>query len=78
MLEEVANALLTGCRRGRQDGEATDAAHALFRILPVQIMDDQQELDHAWELSRRYDEHPVYDLLRAAKMDGIVSPDEWH
>ncbi len=50
MLEEVANALLTGCRRGRQDGEATDAAHALLRTLPVQIIDDQQELDRAWEL----------------------------
>ncbi len=23
-------------------------------------------------------EHPGYDLLHAAKMDGIVRPDEWH
>ena len=31
MLEEVANALLTGCRRGRWDGVAADAAWELSR-----------------------------------------------
>jgi len=35
MLEEVANALLTGCGRGRQGGEATDAAHALLRAAKI-------------------------------------------
>ena len=66
LLEEVSNALLTGCRRGRWDGASADHAFALLRELPVELLDDRRDLDRAWELSRRYDEHPVYDMVYVA------------
>jgi predicted nucleic acid-binding protein len=66
MLEEVANALLTGVRRGRWDGEAADRAFADLRDLPVDLVDASADLHQAWELSRRYDEHPIHDFLYVA------------
>ncbi len=66
VFEEVANALLTGVRRGRWDGEAADTSFHLLRRLPVQLVDVPADLDRAWELSRRYDEHPVYDMVYVA------------
>lgn len=64
--EEVANALATGIRRGRWDGAAADRAYGLLQALPVLTLDEPHDLDRAWELSRRYDEHPVYDLIYVA------------
>ena len=66
LLEEVSNALLTGVRRGRWDGAAADTSYELLTSLPVDLLDDRRDLDRAWELSRRYDEHPVYDLVYVA------------
>lgn len=66
VLEETANALLSGCRRGRWDGQAADDSFILLRTLPVDLRDERQDLDRAWELSRRYDEHPVYDMVYVA------------
>lgn len=66
LLEETANALVTGIRRGRWDGAQADEAFALLRQLPVRVVDVAADLDRAYELSRRYDEHPVYDLLYVA------------
>lgn len=66
MLEEVANALLTGVRRGRWDGTAADTAFRLLMTLPVETADVPEDVERAWELSRRYDEHPVYDMLYVA------------
>jgi predicted nucleic acid-binding protein len=64
--EEVSNALLTGCRRGRWEGAAADASFVLLRKLPVTLLHEDRDLDRAWELSRRYDQHPVYDMLYVA------------
>jgi predicted nucleic acid-binding protein len=66
LMEEVANALLTGVRRGRWDGVAADHAFADLRDLPVDLIDTPPDLDQAWELARRYDEHPIYDLVYLA------------
>ncbi|MBA2336279.1 MAG: type II toxin-antitoxin system VapC family toxin [Acidimicrobiia bacterium] len=66
LLEEVGNALLTGCRRGRWDGPEADRAFDALRRMPVQLRDDARTLDRAWELSRRYDNHPVYDMMYVA------------
>jgi predicted nucleic acid-binding protein len=66
LMEEVSNALLTGVRRGRWDGEAADRAFADLQDLPVDLVDTRSDLDQAWELSRRYDEHPIYDLMYVA------------
>lgn len=71
LLEEVSNALLTGCRRGRWDGGAADDAYALLLRLPVALIDDHSDRDRAWELSRRYDEHPIYDMLYVAVAERI-------
>jgi len=66
MLEEVANALLTGVRRRRWSGVEADAAFDLLTTLPVALADGGPDLDRAWELSRRYDEHPIHDMLYVA------------
>ena len=66
LLEEVSNALLTGVRRGRWSGAAADAAQALLRELPVRLIDEPRDLDRAWDLARRYDNRPIYDLLYVA------------
>lgn len=64
--EEVSNALLTGVRRGRWSGAAADAAQLLLRDLPVRLLDEPGDLDRAWDLARRYDNHPIYDLVYVA------------
>jgi predicted nucleic acid-binding protein len=66
LMEEVSNALLTGVRRRRWSGAAADAAHALLRDLPVRLVDEPRDLDRAWDLARRYDDHPIYDMLYVA------------
>ena len=66
LMEEVSNALLTGVRRGRWSGAAADSAQALLRDLPVRLLDEPRDLDRAWDLARRYDNHPVYDMVYVA------------
>jgi predicted nucleic acid-binding protein len=66
LLEELGNALLTGVRRGRWDGAAADRAFDDLRELPVELVDTRADVDAAWDLSRRYDEHPIYDLVYVA------------
>ena len=66
LMEETSNALVTGIRRGRWSGAAADAAFILLRQLPVSLVDQPRDLDRSFELSRRYDEHPVYDLVYVA------------
>jgi len=66
LMEEVSNALLSGIRRGRWSGTAADAARALLRRLPVRLVDEPRDLDRAWDLARRYDDHPIYDMLYVA------------
>ena len=58
--------MLTGVRRGRWSGLEADEAFLHLRKLPVQFLDDRADLDRAWELSRRYDEHPIYGMLYVA------------
>ncbi|MGI8522970.1 MAG: type II toxin-antitoxin system VapC family toxin [Nocardioides sp.] len=74
MLEEVANALLTGIRRARWSGTDADQAFSRLRELPVEMVDMPSDLDRAWELSRRYDEHPIYDLLYLALARRVDRP----
>jgi predicted nucleic acid-binding protein len=74
LIEEVTNALLTGCRRRRWDGRAADTAFTLLRRLPVELCDRPVDLDRAYELSRRYDEHPVYDMVYVALADRLGEP----
>ncbi len=66
LMEEVGNALLTGVRRGRWDGAAADVAFGLLRSLPITLRDEPGDLDRAWDLSRRHDEHPIYDMVYVA------------
>jgi len=66
LFEEVANALLIGVRRRRWSGAEADAAHRIVRDLPVRVVDDPRDLERAWELARRHDNHPVHDMLYVA------------
>ena len=66
LLEEVSNALLTGVRRGRWSGTAADIAHGLLRELPVRLADEPRDLARAWDLARRFDDHPIDDLIYVA------------
>jgi len=63
---ECASALAAGVRRSRWTGAAADAAYGLLTGLPVQTVSDRRYIDRAWEMSRRYDNHPVYDMLYVA------------
>jgi predicted nucleic acid-binding protein len=63
---ECASALVAGVRRNRWTGSDADTAYRLLMQLPVRTVGDRRHLDRAWELSRRYDNHPVYDMLYAA------------
>jgi len=66
LLKEVSNALVSGIRRKRWSGAAADASHTLLLQLPVRIADDYRDLVRAWELARRYDNHPLYDMVYVA------------
>src|SRR5260370_41682726 len=63
LFEEVSNALITGIRRRRWSGAAADGSHSLLARLPIRVTDDQRDLDRAWELARRPDNHPMYDMI---------------
>ena len=63
---ETANALLNGIRRGRWSGNDADRAHTLLDSLPVRAVNEERDVARAWELSRRYDNHPVYDMAYVA------------
>jgi len=80
LMEEVGNALLTGVRRGRWTGIDADQSFALLRSLPVSLIDGAVDQDRAWELSRRYDEHPIYDMVYVAVAertgDQLITADE--
>jgi predicted nucleic acid-binding protein len=71
LLEEVSNALVSGIRRKRWTGADADKAHALLLQLPVRIADDHRDLVRAWELARRYDNHPVYDMIYVALAERV-------
>jgi predicted nucleic acid-binding protein len=66
LLEEVSNALLTGIRRGRWSGPAADASQHVLLRLPVRFVDERRDIERAWDLARRYDNHPIYDMLYVA------------
>jgi predicted nucleic acid-binding protein len=63
---ETANALLTGIGRGRWDGAAADAALAKLAGLPMRSAETPSDRSRAFELARRYDNWPVYDMLYVA------------
>jgi predicted nucleic acid-binding protein len=74
LLTECANALLMGMRKGRWSGAAADMAFGFLVRMPIRLADDAQHLDRAWELSRRYDNHPIHDMLYVAVAEaaGVV------
>jgi predicted nucleic acid-binding protein len=74
LMEEVANALLTGVRRGRWTGADADRAFDHLEALPIELLDRPEDLSRAWDLSRRYDEHPVYDMVYLALAQRLDEP----
>ena len=66
LFEEVSNALISGVRRRRWSGAAADASRSLLLRLPIRVTDDRRDLDRAWELARRHDNHPIYDMIYVA------------
>ncbi len=63
---EASNVLLTGIRRGRWDGRAADSAFALIAQMPIRSADVLADRERAFELARRYDNWPVYDMVYVA------------
>jgi len=68
---ECASVLVAGVRRNRWTGSGADAAYETLKRLPLQAVSDRRHLERAWELSRRYDNHPVYDMLYAATAEAL-------
>src|SRR5712691_8389233 len=77
---ECASALVAGVRRNRWNGSDADAAYRLLVGLPLHAVSDRRHLERAWEMSRRYDNHPVYDMLYAAAAEAagtvLITADE--
>lgn len=71
---EVMNALLTGVRRGRWDGQAADAASGFAASLPISLHADPADRHRAWDLARRYDNHRIYDMLYVALAERLGEP----
>jgi predicted nucleic acid-binding protein len=71
---EVMNALLTGIRRQRWDGEAADQANAFLATLPVVVEDVDADRVRAWELARRFDNWPIYDMVYSAMAERLGEP----
>ena len=46
----------------------------------MRLADDHRDLDRAWELARRYDNHPIYDMIYVAlaerRATELVTADE--
>lgn len=66
LFEECLNALLTGVRRGRWSTVDADRSATLLSRLPIRIVDLESDRSRAWELARRYDNCPLYDMLYVA------------
>ena len=66
LLLEVASGLLRGVRRRLWTGAEADEGLGVLQKLPVRLVDDFRYLDRAWELARRYDNHPIYDMIYVA------------
>jgi predicted nucleic acid-binding protein len=71
---EVMNALLTGVRRQRWEGQAADAAASFVASLPIALHDHSRDRHRAWELARRYDNHPIYDMVYVALAERLGEP----
>lgn len=80
LVQECANALLTGIRKGRWSGAAADQAYGFLVSLPLKLTDDARHVDRAWELSRRFDNHPIYDMVYVAVAEAagidLITADE--
>jgi predicted nucleic acid-binding protein len=63
---EVCNTLLTWVRRRRWTGTEADEAAADLMQLPVQRLDSPADVTRAYELARRYDNWPAYDMVYVA------------
>ncbi len=74
LVAEEANVLLSGIRSGRWTGDGADAAYRDLRDLPVRLADNEQDVDRAWELARRHDNHPVYDMVYVALAERTGMP----
>jgi predicted nucleic acid-binding protein len=80
LVQECANALLMGIRKGRWSGAAADQAYGFLVGLPLKLTDDVRHVDRAWELSRRFDNHPIYDMVYVAVAEAagidLITADE--
>ena len=54
-------------------GHDLSAAFAHLCRLPIDLVDESADTERAFELSRRYDEHPIYDLVYVAVAERLVA-----
>lgn len=71
LIQETANTLLTGVRRGRWTTAEADEAFTVLDQLPIIRHADNNDLERAWDLARRYDEHPFYDMVYVATAERL-------
>jgi predicted nucleic acid-binding protein len=70
---EARNVLLTGVRRRLWTGAEADEAVANLVNLPVQRLDSPADEARAYELARRYDNCPAYDMVYVALAERLGS-----
>ncbi len=66
LYKECLNAFLTRIRRGEWSTAAADSAAHSLSSLPIDTVDTERDRERAWELARRYDNHPLYDMVYVA------------
>lgn len=66
LVSEVFNALLTGVRRQRWSPADADTAASAVSSIPLAIGNNGHDTERAWELARRYDNWPIYDMIYVA------------
>ena len=74
LLMEVSNALLTGLRLSAWTGTTADRSRRRLEEIPIVLEDDPSDLRRAWELSRRFDDHPIYDMVYVALAERLGTP----
>ncbi len=74
LLQETLNALLSGIRRRRWSAAEADTGASLLEKLPIEIIDTEADRRRAWELARRYENWPIYDMVYVALAERLGQP----
>lgn len=71
LIQETADTLLSGVRRRHWTAAQADESFTILDRLPIVRHAENNDLERAWDLARRYDEHPFYDMVYVAMAERL-------